>query len=137
MDSECLFYFWVYKKRSKTQFCLCCSISVEYEYCVLLVESRKQHSKKEKEKKSNNFQLPICVFSRSVLISQKWSLSHQLSASICVVCSHSFHKHKKILPKPFVPCALSGKFLILKAENATDETDSSINTIAISFTDIC
>lgn len=46
MDSECFFYFWVYKKRSKTRFCHCCSVSVEYEYCVLLSESRKQRSKK-------------------------------------------------------------------------------------------
>lgn len=42
-------------------------------------------AKKEKtKKKSNNFQLPVCVFSRSVLSSQKWSLSPALSASIFV-----------------------------------------------------
>lgn len=72
------------QKWSKTQFCHCCSVYVEYEYCVLL-ESRKRRSKKRKgKKKSNNFQLPVCVFSRSVLISQKWSLSPALSASIFV-----------------------------------------------------
>lgn len=40
--------------------------------------------------------ITVCVFSCSVLISQRWSLSLTVSASICVVYSHLFHIEKCI-----------------------------------------
>lgn len=88
------------EKRSKPQFCHCCSFLFNMNIVSCCWNPEYDVAKKEKEKKSNNFQLPVCVFSGSVLISQKWSLSPPLSASICVVCSHLFHIHKKCIPKP-------------------------------------
>lgn len=84
MDSECFFYFWVYKNGQRHSFVTVVLFMLNMNIVSCWNPENDVAKKKRKKKKSNNFRLPVCVFSRSVLISQKWSLSPALSASIFV-----------------------------------------------------
>lgn len=89
MDSECFFHFWgTSTKKVNDTVCHCCTVSVKYEYCVLYCRNPENKVAKKAIIYSS---IPVCVFQCSVLISQRWSLSLTVSASICVVYSHLFH----------------------------------------------
>lgn len=84
MDSECFFNFLErLLKSSIIPFVTVVLFLLEYEYCVLYCRS--PENKVAKQAIIYSSIIPVCVFSCSVLISQRWSLSLTVSASICVV----------------------------------------------------
>lgn len=70
-------------KRSIIPFVTVVLFLLKYEYRVLY--RRNPENKVAKQAIIYSSIIPICVFSCSVLISQRWSLSLTVSASICVV----------------------------------------------------
>lgn len=70
-------------KRSIIQFVTVVLFLLKYEYCVLYC--RNPENKVAKQAIIYSSIIPVCVFSCSVLISQRWSLSPTVSASTCVV----------------------------------------------------
>lgn len=70
-------------KRSIIPFVTVVLFLLKYEYCVLYC--RNPENKVAKQAIIYSSIIPVCVFSCSVLISQRWSLSLTVSASICVV----------------------------------------------------
>lgn len=70
-------------KRSIIPFVTVVLFLLKYEYRVLY--RRNPEKKVAKQAIIYSSIIPVCVFSCSVLISQRWSLSLTVSASICVV----------------------------------------------------
>lgn len=70
------------QKRSIIPFVTVVLFPLKYEYCVLYF--RNPENKVANQAIIYSSIIPVCVFSCSVLISQRWSLSLTVSASICV-----------------------------------------------------